>query len=234
MVDQIRILYDSGSMVAVEKPSGLLTQAAEGIDSLEYRLRQQLDSRTDYLAIVHRLDRGVSGAVLVALSKRVARLLSDQFATQKVQKNYLAVVSGRVDPAPTTWVDYLRKLPDQPQGEVCSEGDANAKRAETNVEVLAVAQDHHCSLLRLMPMTGRMHQLRLQSAHRRHPIFGDQLYGGEKINDENERVLLHSESITFHHPRTGVRTMVACPHDFPLAGLGLASPDRDASEPKRL
>ncbi|TWU37610.1 Ribosomal large subunit pseudouridine synthase A [Novipirellula aureliae] len=228
MLDRIRILHDAVSMLAVEKPAGLLTQAPNGIDSLELRLRQQLASRTDYLAMVHRLDRDVSGVVLVALSKRIARLLSDQFATQKIQKNYLAVVSGKVDQSPTTWVDYLRKLPNQPQGEVCSERVADAKRAETNVEVLDVAIDHRCSLLRLMPMTGRMHQLRLQSAQRGHPIWGDRLYGGPILNDElvpdgkGDRILLHAESIAFHHPRTGVRTTISCAHNFPLNAFGFA------------
>ncbi|TWU36208.1 RluA family pseudouridine synthase [Novipirellula artificiosorum] len=218
--EPLRIVWDGESMVAIEKPAGVLTQAPKHIDSVERRLREQLAGRSDYVAMVHRLDRGVSGILLVAIRKRVARLLSDQFVTRKVQKKYLAVVSGRPDPSEQVWVDYLRKIPNEARAERCEAMDLDAKRAETHMQWVRDFPDHDCSLLRLTPVTGRMHQLRVQAAKRGHPILGDLTYGGHVNPAVHEslpadRILLHAEAISFHDPRNGARITVECPLEIP-------------------
>ncbi|WP_442507483.1 RluA family pseudouridine synthase [Novipirellula sp. SH528] len=224
----IKVLWDGESMLAVEKPAGLSTQSPPGADSLESRLRTQLSDRSDYLAVVHRLDRPVSGVVLIALRKRVAKLLSEQFATRKVDKQYLAVVAGKIEPVESLWTDYLRKVPGQPRAERVAENEPDAKFAETRVEVVRYCSEHDRTLVRLFPHTGRMHQLRIQSALRGHPILGDSLYG-ENCSESGEsdvagaalglrfpnqtRIMLHAESITFHHPKSGILVTVQCPAD---------------------
>ncbi|EMI17321.1 tRNA pseudouridine synthase C [Rhodopirellula maiorica SM1] len=231
----IKVLWDGDSMLAVEKPAGLSTQSPPGNDSLESRLRTQLSGRSDYFAVVHRLDRPVSGVVLIALRKRVAKLLSEQFATRKVDKHYLAVVEGNIEPVEQLWTDYLRKVPNQPRAERVTENDPDAKFAETRVEVVRYCSKLDRTLVRLFPHTGRMHQLRIQSALRGHRILGDSLYDNhdsdeDTIVSENResdltrasaglpspnqtRIMLHAESITFHHPKSGVRVTVQCPAD---------------------
>ncbi|GAA5508144.1 RluA family pseudouridine synthase [Novipirellula caenicola] len=221
----IKVLWDGESMLAVEKPAGLSTQSPPGADSLESRLRTQFSDRSDYFAVVHRLDRPVSGVVLIALRKRVAKLLSEQFATRKVDKQYLAVVAGKIEPVEPLWTDYLRKVPDQPRAERAAENDPEAKFAETRVEVVRYCRERDRTLVRLFPHTGRMHQLRIQSALRGHPILGDSLYGengsenavagaSAGLQSTNQtRIMLHAESITFHHPKSGVRVTVGCPAD---------------------
>lgn len=209
----IEIIWDGGHAIAVDKPAGLSTQAPPGGDSLESRLRAQLGDRATYLTAVHRLDRPVSGIVLVALRKKEARLLSDQFASDKVNKRYAAIVSGRPEPISDTWNDSLRKIPDQPIGEVCAVDADGAKAAQTRVETVAFDAASNRSLIHLFPQTGRMHQLRIHAAHRGHPIVGDDLYGGETA----ETLQLRAESIEFHDPRNGRRiTLTAAP--LPVAG----------------
>ncbi len=228
IADKVNVLWDGESMLAVEKSAGLSTQAPPGAESLESRLRTQLSDRSDYLAVVHRLDRPVSGVVLVALRKRVAHLLSQQFATRKVEKQYLAVVSGEIEPGEQRWTDYLRKVPDHAHAERVAEDHPDAKYAETRVQLVRYNAAQDRSLVRLFPCTGRMHQLRVQSALRGHPILGDSRYGrvhgegGESdvipssqglSAPQQTRIMLHAESITFHHPKSGVRVTVQCPAD---------------------
>lgn len=216
MGELIPIVWDGGIVVAAHKPAGLPTQAPLGIDSLESRLRLQLRTRSSYVAFPHRLDRPVSGVVLVALTKRAARLLSDQFASRKVQKVYIAEVDGEVDAVRGRWVDWLRKLDDKAQVEVCDAATAGAKHAETLVERLRYLPQRNASLLKLLPTTGRMHQLRVQASHRGHPIIGDSLYASnrEAAAVPCERIRLHAQSITFHDPRSSLRVCAAVNHDF--------------------
>lgn len=186
---KIKVLWDGNSALVVHKPAGIATQAAHGIESLETILRGQLADRTDYLAFPHRLDRPVSGVILVATGKRAARLLSDQFASRKVTKIYLAWVSGKVPSEELgDWVDHLRKVTDQSRSEIVKPGTEGGQVAETEASLRAYDPATNRSLLELSPRTGRMHQLRLQTAHRGFPIIGDWQYGGTRLEDESNNV----------------------------------------------
>ena len=215
----IEILHDGESFLAVNKPAGLSTQAPPGGESLESRLRQQLQSRSDYLAFPHRLDRPVSGVILLALTKRAARLLSDQFAIRKIRKTYLAWVDGKFTDDQTRWEDWIRKIPDQPRGEVCDELTQGARQAQTAVQFLRYESQANRTLLRLDPITGRMHQLRIQAAMRGHAIVGDATYEDPRssLSESPPLISLHAYAITFHDPRNGREITVECPKDdFPL------------------
>ncbi len=178
----IEILWDGDVAVAVEKPANLPTQAAAGIESLESVLRRQFAKRTDYVAFPHRLDRPVSCIILVAFTKRAARLLSEQFASRKVAKEYRAIVQGNLSlGSEVKWIDPLRKIRDEAKAEIVSPGSLGARLAETRVRQLRYDAELDRSHLQLFPLTGRMHQLRLQTAHRGHPIVGDELYGGPQL-----------------------------------------------------
>ena len=154
-------------------------------------LREQFSSRSQYVAFPHRLDRSVSGVLLVALTKKSARLLSEQFASRKIDKEYRAWVSGSVPKTQeSVWVDHLRKVSQEARAEVVAEGSDGARRAETGVQRLDYASDLDRSLLRLFPKTGRMHQLRCQAAFRGHPIVGDVAYGGPPLLVDDRKKLL--------------------------------------------
>ena len=205
----IKILWDGNAALVVHKPAGIATQAAEGIESLETLLRQQLAGRTDYLAFPHRLDRPVSGVLLVATRKRAARLLSDQFASRKVTKTYHAWVMGKVHAQHLgLWVDHMRKITNQPHAEIVQSGSQGARVAETRVSLQRYDGATNRSLLELSPLTGRMHQLRLQTARRGFPIIGDWQYGGPKVVDENaalSEIAKKHEKTQWGKPDSGTR-----------------------------
>lgn len=213
MSESIPVLWDGEIVVAVHKPAGLPTQAAAGIDSLEQRLRRQFASRSSYLALPHRLDRPVSGVVLVALSKRAARLISEQFAAGRVRKTYLAEVQRRVDPNAKSWVDWVRKIDGQAKAEICSEQSDRAKLARTSVEVLRYDEEIQRTRLRLVPETGRMHQLRIQSASRGHVITGDRLYDPTTPPDDAAEIMLQAISLSFYDPRNASQVTVSAATD---------------------
>lgn len=185
------VLHEAFGVMAVHKPAGLATQAVAGIDSMEARVRQLLQARGQgaYLGIPHRLDRCVSGVMLFATTRRAARKLSRQFERRQIRKRYLALVeppgAGLLPKPGEIWVDLLAKLPDEPRGWVTSAESPAAKEART--QVAAVGRRDAAVALQLEPLTGRMHQLRIQAACRGMPIVGDRLYGSRRqLEGESE------------------------------------------------
>ena len=241
MIETEKMLWDGEVAIAVEKPAGLPTEAAPSLDSLRRRLREALGPRTGYLVMPHRLDRGVGGVVLAALTKRAARLLSAQFASRKVEKIYIAILQGRLEvesPAAgetfaVRWVDTLSKVPGEPRVRL-SQDPLRGQRAETDVEVIRYDPRADHTWVRFRPITGRMHQLRVQSSTRGHPILGDERYGGRPGRPTPGRIALHAASLRFHDPRNGVRVHVVSPPPDPADWLScFATPgDRpDATRP---
>lgn len=200
------ILRETQLFVAIAKPAGLPTTAPLQFESVEERLRSQLTD-ADYLTAVHRLDRDVSGILLLAKTKKSARLLSEQFASRKVKKTYYAWVHKQACDLPARYSDYLCKIDNEARGRVCDPDDPTAKLAETEAELVRNHAIHDCSLLRLFPITGRMHQLRLQTSHRGHPIVNDPIYGPDP--SPASPIALLAAAIEFHDPKSGIRTKVA-------------------------
>ncbi len=212
-------------MIAVLKPVGLATQAPPGIESVEQWLRRRLGRGAGgYLGVPHRLDRGVSGVVLMAATPRAARKLSRQFERREVVKTYLAVVEppessairSRGEAAETAeWRDFVRKIPEEARSEIVEPHADAAREAITQVtHRAAVAAPEPVRLLELVPLTGRMHQLRLQAASRGLPIVGDELYGGRPLAGGDPRtrpILLHAWRIAYTDPDTGQRVTVEAP-----------------------
>lgn len=203
------ILYEEGPCLVVAKPAGLLTQAPTGVDSLETRVKRFIKERDEkpgkvYLAVCHRLDRPVSGALILAKHVRAAKRIGHQFEGRLVGKVYWAVVAGRVEPAEGCWKDHMRKIPDIAQSEIVESNHPDAKHAILNYQVLA--QNDDASWLRIELETGRTHQIRLQAASRGHAIWGDAQYGSEvnfgpqTIDRRKRAIALHAESLSFHHP----------------------------------
>lgn len=214
------ILWEEGPCLVALKPPGLLTQAPPGIDSLEVRVRRFLAARDGanpppYLAVVHRLDRPVSGAILLALHRTAARKLSRQFEFRHVSKRYGTLVEGCVEPESGTWTDWMRKLPDNPRSEIVTPDHPDAQLAILHYRVIGRSAD--VSLLEIELETGRTHQIRLQSSAHGHPIVGDFLYGstrsfGPETNDERARwIALHARSLEFRHPDSQADVKVLAP-----------------------
>jgi 23S rRNA pseudouridine1911/1915/1917 synthase len=219
------ILREGSGVIAILKPVGLATQAPPGIESVEQWLRDRLGrDASGYLGVPHRLDRAVSGVVLMAATPRAARKLSRQFEGREIAKTYLAVVETGAAAKETLpgadaveWRDLLRKVPEEARSEVVDSQALAAREAITHASWIDCAgRDEGKQLLKFMPVTGRMHQLRVQAASRGLPIVGDELYGGPPLGDgdgdERERpILLHAWRIDYADPDSGERISVEAP-----------------------
>ena len=229
------ILLEQGAVIVVNKPGGLLTQGPPGIDSLELRVKQFLIERENkpgkaYLGVPHRLDRPVSGVMVVVKNVRAAKRISEQIQQRSVKKIYWAVVEGHVQGSPDDtdglalegkrrWKDWMRKIPDQAKSEVVGRDHPDAKHAVLDCRVLALSESQGAalSLLEIELHTGRTHQIRLQAASRGHPILGDQLYGsqvafGPQTADIRQRwISLHARRLGFVHPIDKVPIDQICP-----------------------
>ncbi len=210
--NELSILHEHSHYLLVNKPSGLFSQAAPSIDSLESRLISLLTTRdahpgTPFIGLPHRLDRGTSGIMLIARNARALKRFGEQFQSRKVAKYYLAVLEGKYDRGFERWEDYVRKIPERPVAEICSRDTPGAKLASLDVQPLD--GDKHFTLVLLQLHTGRMHQIRVQAASRGFPVLGDWVYGSTTqfgildCHDQRQCMALHSLRIEFRHPQTG-------------------------------
>lgn len=205
----MEILYEDNHCLLVNKPAPLMTQAPPGVPSLEAFAKEYLRTKYAkkgrvYLGIPHRLDRPVTGVVLFARSTKAAQRLSEQFQGRQVEKVYWGLVEGRMADEEATWEDWMRKVPDTPRAEKAEPDTEGARLAVLQARVLGAWAGG--SRLEFRPMTGRMHQIRLQAALRGLPILGDLLYGaahpfGPQVELPRDRIIaLHARSLTFLHP----------------------------------
>ena len=207
----LSILYEDGQIIAVNKPAPLLTQAPPGIPSLEAQVKAHIKEKYGkpagvYLGVPHRLDRPVSGVVVFARSSKAARRLAEQFHERRAEKIYWAIVEGDVQLEAGTWEDWLRKIPEEARTEIAEPHSEGAKLAALHYAKLELVSGG--TLVEIHPLTGRSHQIRVQSASRGHPIRGDAVYGsaiafGPPADQLRDRVIaLHARSLTIVHPST--------------------------------
>ncbi len=202
------------------KPPGVLTQAAPGIDSLEVRVKSFLKHRENktgnmYLGIVHRLDRPASGVLVFGRNPRATRRLAEQFQGRLVRKTYLAVIEGYVASSEGSWLDYVRKIPDQARAEIVEPQHHKGKQAILHYR--SCAREQGTTWLEIELETGRTHQVRVQAASRGHPILGDLQYGstrdfGPACDDPRDRAIaLHAWRLEFRHPISREKVSVTAP-----------------------
>ena len=232
------VLATASGVVAIDKPAGLPTQAPPGIDSAETWLRRWLAAgnlaaaigHEGYVGVPHRLDRPVSGVLLLAATPRAARKLSRQFERRQVEKTYLAILAApergaeplRLEQAGTSgleWRDVIEKIPDEPRARVSVAGAAPAREAVTRARLIK-RLDAGRLLVELAPLTGRMHQLRVQAASRGLPIVGDTHYGARvsslpafapASDPRQQPIALHAWRIRYADPDTGAAITVEAP-----------------------
>ncbi|NBU76637.1 MAG: RluA family pseudouridine synthase [Planctomycetes bacterium] len=209
-----QVLFEDNHCLVLCKPAGLLTQGVTGAaPSLEEAARDYLRTTYDkkgriYLGIPHRLDRPVSGVVMFAKSSKAAARLAEQFRDRVVQKTYWAILqaeySARAWAGTAQWSDHMCKIADEARAELVDAGAEGARLAELEIDCLGASPLG--MLVEMRPRTGRMHQLRLQSASRGMPIVGDLQYGstrafGPESTSSHDRVIaLHARCLRFLHP----------------------------------
>ena len=217
-VNQVEIIYEDEFLVAINKEAGLLVHRS-WLDKGETRFALQLtrDAVGCHVFPVHRLDRPTSGVLLFAKSADVARTLTEAFTTRQVTKQYLAVVRGFMPEQ--GFVDHALSFQPDAIADKFANVDKPAQEAVTHWQRLAqielpfaVSKKHNTSrysLMRLIPITGRKHQLRRHMKHLFHPIVGDTSHGDGRHNRffrtqyDCTRMLLHAQSLSLSHPVTG-------------------------------
>ncbi|WP_335947533.1 RluA family pseudouridine synthase [Salipiger bermudensis] len=195
---EIPILHEDSDLLVVDKPAGLLSVPGKGPELADC-LIARLERAFPTVRLVHRLDRDTSGVMVFALTAHAQRHLGQQFETRKTRKTYIARVAGRLEPK-TGSVDLplIVDWPNRPLQKVCHE---TGKPALTEYKVTK-ANDAE-SRVRLHPLTGRSHQLRVHMLALGHPIIGDPLYA-PKTAAEYPRMMLHAEELRLHHPESGI------------------------------
>jgi 23S rRNA pseudouridine1911/1915/1917 synthase len=203
-----QVLYEDNHLLGLLKPAGLLSQATRrGDDTLVDRAGAYLRIRGNkpgkaYVGLLHRLDRNVSGVVLLARTSKAASRLSRAFAERTVDKLYLAVVSGVAHEE----AEVSHRLAARAEGRGVEE---SSEGKEAILRYRRLATGHQRSLLEVHLLTGRKHQIRVQLALIGHPVVGDPLYGtrSRSIN----RPALHAASLSFTHPISKKRLKISAP-----------------------
>jgi 23S rRNA pseudouridine1911/1915/1917 synthase len=193
---ELPILYEDEFVIVIDKPSGVISHArGRYFDeaSVASFVRQLTHQSGERAGIVHRLDRATSGVMITAKNQETLSYLQKQFSVRKVKKTYCAVIQGHM-PTPKGFIDMpINRNPKKPQTFHVSE---SGKQALTRY--ITLRSNDKYSLLELSPETGRTHQLRVHLNELKHPIVGDELYGGEPA----ERLLLHAASIEISLPNS--------------------------------
>jgi len=208
----LAILYLSAQLIVVNKPSGLLSVPGRGAGKEDCLSRRVQAEFTDAL-IVHRLDMGTSGIVVMGRGADAQRALSVMFQERRVRKRYQALVDGRWMAAAAGEINLPIgvDVPNHPKQKV----DPTAGRPSlTRYQLLDIDPVRTVSRVELEPVTGRSHQLRVHMDAMGHPILGDDFYGTPASCARAERLMLHACQIEFSDPETGLPLCVDCPPPF--------------------
>ncbi len=216
-----------GALIVLEKPAGVLmhrTHPRPQVSLLEM-IRRELWREADRIDVVHRLDRETSGLVVLAVGKRAARNLSDQFRQRRVSKRYQAIVVGEMaDDADTIDIPIGNGVNTLVRKQQVVNGE-NPRPAVTRFKVIDRRGGY--TLVELTPRTGRLHQIRVHMAHLGHPLLGDKLYGPDPRWHLRHRAkgwtagmaaaltfprhALHATGLAFDHPESAERITVTAP-----------------------
>jgi tRNA pseudouridine32 synthase / 23S rRNA pseudouridine746 synthase len=204
----LSVVYQDDDILVLDKPSGLLSVPGKDpalADCLEARARERFPTAST----IHRLDKDTSGVVVMALNKKAHAYIGIQFEKRQTRKSYVARVfgalsgeRGHVDlPLATDWEHKPRQRVDFERG----------RPAQTDWEV--IAREPGATRVRLFPLTGRTHQLRVHMLALGHPMLGDQFYATGEALAAADRLQLHAEELVFRHPADGAerRFFIPCP-----------------------
>ncbi len=211
------ILYEDKRLMVVNKPAGLPSHGGTGVHCGLIEALRELAEPHVQLELVHRLDKGTSGCLLIAKKRSVLRELHEQIRQSQVKKQYLALVHG-CWPVSVTQVSAPLKKNTLKSGERIVTVDAEGKSALTHTHV--DTQYAQASLLKIRLETGRTHQIRVHTAHQGHPIVGDDKYGDVTLDKAlqvpHKRLCLHAHSLGFMLPGSTehMRIEAPIPEDF--------------------
>ncbi len=231
------ILHEDDSLIAVAKPAGIATANVPAGEESVFSLVRSLLARKSrkklpsagaeaadgaaagepFLGVVSRLDKPVSGVVVLAKTRSAAASLAAQFRGRSVEKTYHAIVEGRFPAAVGQWVTWrdVIERPEEARGPGAGRGRPHASAARpadadedgedrglpAELRARVLKRFGEVSIVELRPLTGRRHQLRAQCAAHGCPIVGDRMYGARLPFPDG--IALHARELAFDHPATG-------------------------------
>lgn len=207
----IAVLYIDDDLLAIDKPSGLLSVPGRGETKQDCLITRVHQAYPEAL-VVHRLDMETSGILLLARNPYAQRQLGLAFQAREIRKRYIALVDGQVSeqhgeinlPLICDWPHRPRQKVDHDIG----------KPSLTRYRRLAYNPPSNSSRLELEPVTGRTHQLRVHLSALGHAILGDPLYASETISHAAPRLMLHASQIVLPHPVRGEEITITLPAPF--------------------
>lgn len=211
MQNQIRVIYGDKNFLAVYKPANLLVHSTANsneptlIDWLikNYpEIKKVGDEPKIRPGIVHRLDKDVSGVILIPRNQKYFEYLKNLFGTGQIKKNYLVLVYGKLEPKTGIVKKAIYLKPGTIkrtvwQGKMEKEAITEYKVIKFLKLKIDKEKEQIFSLIKVMPKTGRTHQIRVHLASIQHPIVGDSLYGPKTNPFDLKRLFLHAESLEF-------------------------------------
>jgi len=208
---EIEILYQDQYLLLINKPSGLLTLWGKhplNKDSVHFRLLKDFPTAS----MIHRLDFGTSGILIVALNKQVNAHLCKQFQERNIVKAYMAILHGHLaENEGCIEFPVAKDRANFPLQKICY---ATGKAALTRYQLVEHQQASFSSRVIFKPLSGRTHQLRIHSQAIGHPILGCDLYATDEAFFMAKRLMLHATGIEFDHPITGERINALSPCPF--------------------
>ena len=207
------ILYRDEDILVLNKPSGLLSvpgKHKEHFDSLMLRVQAVWPNA----GIVHRLDMMTSGVIVMSMHKDALRFLNREFSERNTDKFYIARVAGHIEQDKgSIELPLICDWPNRPKQMVCFE---NGKPSLTHYQVLERGETdgNLWTRVKLIPITGRSHQLRVHMKELGHPILGDRLYAPEDIIAQADRLQLHAQRLEVRHPASEQVMVFERPCDF--------------------
>ena len=201
LIDLLResILYHEHSILIINKPEGLASHGGSGLKLGLIEAVRQIDNSFINAQLVHRLDKDTSGCIVLALKRSVLRTLNKELREGRVKKKYLAVVKGQ-------WPKEEKIITSKLKKNQLKSGDRevriSAEGKESKTKFKKLKGNKFLSLMECELLTGRTHQIRVQTSSEGYPIIGDKKYGDSDINKLYKqkgikRMLLHAKSISF-------------------------------------
>lgn len=205
-ISGLQVLHEDNHLIAVNKPAGWLVQGdITGDTPLSEYVKTYIKIRYKkpgevFLGVVHRLDRPVSGVVIFARTSKALTRMNDLFKERKIEKTYFAITAVRPDPIQGHLTHYILKNNEKNVAKAYDKiGNRTkaAKKSDLDYELIGEVGNLH--LLKINPITGRPHQIRVQLASIGCPIWGDVKYGFQRPNRDGS-IHLHCRSLAFEHP----------------------------------
>ncbi|QJC37618.1 RluA family pseudouridine synthase [Enterobacteriaceae endosymbiont of Donacia bicoloricornis] len=215
------IIYEDKYILAINKPSGIAVHGGSGINYGIIENFRFLLKKIKFLELVHRIDKETSGVLLMAKKRTVLKILQQQLSEKKVFKEYIALVKGNCFEKKNIYIkNFLIKNFLNKKVKVKIHNN-KGKYSETKFKIIKNYKNF--MLIKINPLTGRTHQIRVHLSHLNYPIINDQRYGNNNLNlkfRQNfcvNRLFLHAKSIQLIHPINNKKIKIYAPLSYELS-----------------